>query len=101
MVSRPDPLDMTLLRAIKVLARACEVSCCCCTASRKFSIITNEGKQVGQQLTWLTAVQRIVIQSLKPTMPDTWEVDVKSLQFYKDRRGNPLQLGHGASGKVQ
>ncbi len=75
-------------------------SCCCCIAFRKLFIITNCGKHLGQQLTWLTAVQRIVNQSLNPAIPDTWEVDVKSLQLYKDRRGRPLELGHGASGKV-
>ncbi len=42
----------------------------------------------------------MVNQNLNPAIPDTWEVDVRALQLYKDRRGNALELGHGASGQV-
>ncbi len=45
-------------------------------------------------------MQVLVNQKLIPAVPDTWEVDIEALQLYKDRQGNPLELGHGASGKV-
>ncbi|KAK9836788.1 hypothetical protein WJX74_008096 [Apatococcus lobatus] len=45
-------------------------------------------------------VTRLVNQNLKGNVPDTWEVDLKALQLYKDAHGKPLRLGHGASGTV-
>ena len=50
---------------------------------------------------WVAVAQRLVKQSLKGSVPDTWEVDLSALQLYKGADGKPLQLGHGASGTVK
>ena len=44
----------------------------------------------------------MVNQNLMSALPDadTWEADVSALQLYEDASGNPLKLGHGASGTV-